>query len=114
MRVRFVSALLVWHGVTPAELGQVLGNTRGTIYKKLQGERAFTTRDLETISELFDIDPGLLLRPQSAAAVLGAVRESATDLLTCTFKLLPQVRGCGQPLYGIAAKRVLLPAVQAA
>lgn len=98
MRVRFVSALLAWHNVTPAQLGQLLGNATATVYKKLSGERAFTTRDLEAIAEAFDIEPGLLLRPKTAETVLGPVNEAGPAFTNMSVLATGLVRGLATAL----------------
>lgn len=77
-RARFVRALLAWHGVSVDQLSAVLGVKRATVYKKLDGRRPFTTDDLLSIAEAFDVEPGLLLRPP-VLAELGRKPPSAVS-----------------------------------
>lgn len=87
-RARYVRTLLVWHGQSPDDLKELLGQARDTVYKKLEGRRAFTTGDLVAIAETLGVDPGLLLRPPLEVAELGVISRSVS---ACTGTA--QVRG---------------------
>lgn len=91
-RARFIRTVLAWHDVNQADLGRLLGCTQVSASRKLRGLRRFTDDELLKIAETFDLDPGHMLRPPVLEPLLGAVRNSAQGLLTCTFKQLPQVR----------------------
>lgn len=70
-RLRYVRALLAWHGKGPGDLGPMLGITPAAGYHKLDGRRGFSPADLLAIAAAFDLDPGLLLRPPALDDVLG-------------------------------------------
>jgi transcriptional regulator with XRE-family HTH domain len=75
-RARYVRTLLVWHGKTPADLAERLRLTVDTIYKKLDGRRAFTTSDLLSIADWLHVDAGLLLLPPDTVPELGVLTSA--------------------------------------
>lgn len=70
-RARFVRTVLAWHGKRPGDLAKLLDREASTAYKKLYGQRAFTSDDLLKIADQFRVEPGLLLRPPAELAELG-------------------------------------------
>jgi len=83
--MRYVRAILEWHGDSPAELAELLGRSRDVTYKKLVGARNFTPSDMLRIADHYGVDPGLLLRPDPS------VLAPALGLLTCRKCQAPQV-----------------------
>lgn len=78
-RARFVRAVLEWHGHEPADLAELLDVGVTAVYKKLDGKRSFTSRDLERIAAVYGADPALLLQPAPAARVLGEPATSGSE-----------------------------------
>lgn len=91
-RARYVRTVLAWHDLTQADLGRLLGISAQAANRKLKGIRRFSDDELLAIADAFELDPGHMLRPPSLGEILGTVSQTATGLLTCTFKQLPQVR----------------------
>ena len=81
-RARYVRTLLVWHGKTLADLASRLNLTVDTIYKKLDGRRAFTTNDLLSIADWLHVEAGLLLRPPDMVAELGVLTSAGESACT--------------------------------
>jgi transcriptional regulator with XRE-family HTH domain len=103
-RARYLRTLLAWHGMNTADFARILGCSQQAASYKLLGKRNLSADDISRIVEALDVEPRYLL------TVPGYER----GLLTCTFKQLPQVRGCGQPLFGISAKSALFTSSRAA
>lgn len=79
-RARFVRTLLAWHDVSRAELAELLGVSVHTVYKKLDGQRAFTTDDFLAICDIFHVSPDSLLRPPAELAELGDVSRGPSGI----------------------------------
>lgn len=95
---RYIRTLMAWHDYTQTDLAKILGCSQPALGRKLAGQRRFTADEIVAIAETFEIEPGLLLRPPQLAGVLGAVRKSAGDLLTSTYRRL--CRSAGIDLVG--------------
>lgn len=84
-RASYVRALIGWHGMTGTQLADVLKISQPAASKKLLGQRRFTVDELVTLAEHFEVDPGLLLKPDPVAPFMGTVREQLTGLVRSTF-----------------------------
>ena len=113
-RARFVRTLLARHDHNQTDLGQLLGISQPAAGRKLRGLRRFDVDELVLIADTYGIDVAHLIKPPALDDVLGPVRNSAPDLLTCTFNAFPQVRRGVLTPGGPPAKSALFPSVWAA
>lgn len=82
-RACYIRAVLGWHGVTQAELAQIIGCTQQSASQKLSGKSRFTDDQLAAIVDHYGLDAGLVLRPSKVAELLG-VRNPGRGLLPST------------------------------
>lgn len=86
-RVRLIKALMGWHDVTGVALARILGMSQQMLQRKLAGLRRFTDDELLACADAFNVDPGLLLRPDPVAELFGwPVPEGASGLVRSTFR----------------------------
>lgn len=89
---RVVDMLLRREGRRQHHLAEWLGTTRQTATNKLRGQTRFRLDELQVLARVFQVDVAVFVdpaRPVSTTPVLPPVRESAPDLLTCTFGQVP-------------------------
>lgn len=99
-RARYIRTILAHHDHNQTHLGRLLGITQQAAGRKLRGQSRFSVEQLMIIADAYGISHGMLLKPPPLEELLGSVRSSAADLLTCTKYQAPQVRG---PVCAIAA-----------
>lgn len=109
-RARFVRTILARHDHNQADLAKLLGITQPAAGRKLRGLRRFEVDELALIARSYGVDIEHLVEPPEAelSTLLGCVRKTAADLLTCTkyqaLLLISKVAA----RYGYAAKTALI------
>lgn len=113
-RARYIRTILAHHDHSQNDLGKLLGITQQAAGRKLRGMRRFEVDELVLIADTYGISVEHLIRPPELTSVLGAVRTSGPDLLTCTKYQFPLVAAGVVPAYGISANPALFERFAAA